>query len=610
MAILWSDFIPHVSRQPRPGDYALALGVAAVAVLCRALLEAIAPGIPHLVVLLPAVVIAGVFLGTLPAIVSASAGGLAMSTLFFARSSNAGSSLNSALLDSFTFIPACVAVLWATHALRRAAATAASAEARLAEVFRQIPGAAAILEAPDGRLLLRSSQSDTVLGQPAREMGHSSDLGSYGGVHPDGTPFIATDYPIVRALRTGEVVRGEHIRYHRADGALADLEVHAGPVQGLDGRIVAAVGMAFDISERVQAERQLRQREAQHRATAERLTAAIDAGTMGLWELDLDTRRLQLDATFAEMLGLPPDAIDMKQADMSRFIHPDDQVRAGEVFAGALAAGKAYADEIRMLTARNEERWFVTRGAMLPDARKIVGVIRDVTQRRRREEALQAALEWREILMREADHRIKNSLQLVTSLLQLQMSRVDDPDARHALAAAIARVRAVSDAHLAFQRSPDLKSVEIDRILEELCNRVGLLNQHVIVRCEARIGLWLDADLSIPLSLIASELLTNALRHAFPPGTPGEVTLRAVSDGERLHMTIADDGMGLPETPVRPGLGTTVMTALARQIGATLTTQSEPGAGTIVALQLALPAGSDVTGTSHTGTTRLERDGV
>jgi two-component sensor histidine kinase len=75
-------------------------------------------------------------------------------------------------------------------------------------------------------------------------------------------------------------------------------------------------------------------------------------------------------------------------------------------------------------------------------------------------------------------------------------------------------------------------------------------------------------------------------------------------------MTIADDGMGLPETPVRPGLGTTVMTALARQIGATLTTQSEPGAGTIVALQLALPAGSDVTGTSHTGTTRLERDGV
>jgi two-component sensor histidine kinase len=187
---------------------------------------------------------------------------------------------------------------------------------------------------------------------------------------------------------------------------------------------------------------------------------------------------------------------------------------------------------------------------------------------------------------------------------------VDDPDARHALAAAIARVRAVSDAHLAFQRSPDLKSVEIDRILEELCNRVGLLNQHVIVRCEARIGLWLDADLSIPLSLIASELLTNALRHAFPPGTPGEVTLRAVSDGERLHMTIADDGMGLPETPVRPGLGTTVMTALARQIGATLTTQSEPGAGTIVALQLALPAGSDVTGTSHTGTTRLERDGV
>jgi two-component sensor histidine kinase len=62
------------------------------------------------------------------------------------------------------------------------------------------------------------------------------------------------------------------------------------------------------------------------------------------------------------------------------------------------------------------------------------------------------------------------------------------------------------------------------------------------------------------------------------------MTLRAVSDGNRLHMTIADDGMGLPETPVRPGLGTTVMNALARQIGATLTTQSELGSATIVVL--------------------------
>jgi PAS domain S-box-containing protein len=571
------------------------LGIAAVAVLCRALLEALAPGIAYFVVLLPAVVIAGTFLGTWPAILSALAGMIAISTLFLGPSLIAAPPLNATQIDSLAFIPAAAAVLWAAHALRRSAATAAAAEARLAEVFRQIPGAAAILAAPDGHLLLRSSRSDTVLGQPERAMGQSSDLGSYGGIHPDGRPFAADDYPIVRALKTGEVVNGESLRYRRSDGVLADLEVHAGPVRGAGGAIVAAVGMAFDVSDRVEAERRLQESETQFRATAERLSAAIDAGQLGLWELEIGTQRLTLDATLAAMLGLPAGPVEMDRTDFSRFVHPADQPRASEVFAGALAAGKDYADEIRMLTAQGEERWFVTRGVVLPDAQKVVGVTRDVTQRRRREEALQAALESREILMREADHRIKNSLQLVSSLLGLQMRRADDPDTQHALAAAMARVTAVADAHLALQRSPDLKSIEMDRILDDLCDRVGSLNPAVTVRCAAGTGLSLDAELAIPLGLIASELLTNALRHAFPPGAGGAVTLRAVVEGGTLHMTVADDGAGLPATPSRPGLGTTVITALTKQVGATRTTQSTPGSGTSVSLHLVLPNGLDGT---------------
>jgi two-component sensor histidine kinase/PAS domain-containing protein len=592
---------PPASRQPRAVDYAFAVGLAVLAVLCRALLEAIAPSIAYLVVLLPAVVIAGIFLGTLPGAVTASAGAITIGALFIKQPLIAGPAFNSTQIDILAFIPACAAVLWATHALRRSAASAARAEARLAEVFRQIPGAAAILEAPEGRLLLRSAQSDTVLIQPERELEHSSDLGAYGGVHPDGRPYAADDYPIVRALKKGEVVRGEHVRYRRSDGRMADLEVHAGPVRGTDGSIVAAVGMAFDIGERVEAERRLRESEAQYRATAERLSAAIDAGTLGLWELDLCTQRVLLGATLAAMLGLPAQAVELDRADMLQFAHPDDQVRASEVFAGALAAGKAYADEMRMLTAQNKERWFVTRGAVLPDAQKVVGVIRDVTQRREREEALRASLRLREILMREADHRIKNSLQLVTSLLRLQLSRVDDPDAQHALEAAMARVTAVSDAHLALQRSPDLKSIEIDLILGDLCRRVGLLNPSVTIRCEADIGLWLDAELAIPLGLIASELLTNALRHAFPPGKSGQVTLTAVSGGGNLDLTVADDGAALPATPTRPGLGTTVTTALARQTGATITTQSAQGSGTTVSLHIALPTVSEIAGVTCSG---------
>ena len=348
----------RLSSSTTSADYVLALGVATIAVLCRAVLDEIAPGIAYLVVLLPAVVISGVFLGTLPGLVTAVGGLIAVGVLFVRTPLLAGLPLNSTQVDSLAYIPACAAVLWATHTLRRSAANAARAEARLAEVFRQIPGAAAILEAPDGRLLLRSSQSDAVLAQPAREVDHSSDLGAYGGLHPDESPFAADDYPIVRALKKGEIIRGEQVRYRRSDGQIANLEVHAGPVRGAAGNIVAAVGMAFDVSDRVEAERRLRESEAQYRATAERLTAAIDAGTLGLWELNLDTQRVQLDGTLAAMLGLAAVPVDLDRSDILRHVHPDDQERASAVFASALAVRGPYADEIRMLTTQNEERWF------------------------------------------------------------------------------------------------------------------------------------------------------------------------------------------------------------------------------------------------------------
>lgn len=104
----------------------------------------------------------------------------------------------------------------------------------------------------------------------------------------------------------------------------------------------------------------------------------------------------------------------------------------------------------------------------------------------------------------------------------------------------------------------------------------------------------MDADLAIPLSLIANELLTNALKHAFPPGVQGAVTLAAYSEGETLHMIVSDEGAGLSVTPMQPGLGSTVVTSLVRQIGATVGTSCPPGGGTCVAIALKLPTVTEV----------------
>jgi two-component sensor histidine kinase len=377
---------------------------------------------------------------------------------------------------------------------------------------------------------------------------------------------------------------------------MVDLEVHAGPVRDPDGAIVAAVGMAFDASERVEAERRLRDSESLHRTGAERLRAALDAGALGTWELDLAAHVVRMDATLAAMLGLPPAPTELSQAEMMRFFDPVDEPRASKVLADAVSTGRPYADDLRMLTAQQEHRWFVARGAVLLDMRKVLGVISDITERREREDALQAALTARDVTMREADHRIKNSLQLVVALLQLQLGRVADADARAALAAAMARVHAVADAHLALQQSPDMRKFEIIRMLEDLCARMGALNPMAPVRFAARGRLWLDASLAIPLGLIASELLTNALRHAYPPGTPGEVALTVDAVDGMLDVRVVDGGVGLPQAPSRQGLGGTVVQTLTRQIGATLTTESEPGRGVRITIRMRLPTDADAAG--------------
>ncbi len=209
-------------------------------------------------------------------------------------------------------------------------------------------------------------------------------------------------------------------------------------------------------------------------------------------------------------------------------------------------------------------------------------------ERATREAELRQEVKRREILVREADHRIKNSLQLVASLLTLQRSRLRYPQAVQALDEAIARVFAVAESHRALQQSADLRTVVLGRMLTDICERVGQLSPTVAVGCSFEETLELDAERAIPLGLIVSELLTNSFRHAYPDGQRGMVRLRVTTTGEFIEIAISDDGVGMSEDGAMKhgSLGTTIVNALADQIGAELNISSGHGQGTHVTLRL------------------------
>lgn len=219
----------------------------------------------------------------------------------------------------------------------------------------------------------------------------------------------------------------------------------------------------------------------------------------------------------------------------------------------------------------------------------------DITAIKRSEAALREAIAQRELLQREADHRIKNSLQLVASILRVQRGQVQDPQAVALLDEAMARVTAVAQAHAALQRSPDLGAADVGRMIAELCGFVGRLDPATRVACERDGDTALDVARAIPLGLIVTELLTNAVRHAYPGGG-GTVHVRvARAEDGMLEVEVHDHGIGMPEAAGRPGsLGRELVRSLAQRIGATLTTRSRPGQGTSVLLRIppeAEPAG-------------------
>ncbi|HCS46715.1 MAG TPA: hypothetical protein DIW61_00045 [Candidatus Aminicenantes bacterium] len=179
------------------------------------------------------------------------------------------------------------------------------------------------------------------------------------------------------------------------------------------------------------------------------------------------------------------------------------------------------------------------------------GSILDVTERRKAEDRLQASLQEKEVLLQEIHHRVKNNMQVISSLLNLQSKHLSDPAAVEMFQECQHRIRTMALVHESLYKSSDLSRIEFGSYLKSLASHLLHFNEVDTRRIRLETALeevYLDIQTAIPTGLIANELLSNAMKHAFPGKRSGtiELALRPHPEGSYL-LSVKDDGIGFPE---------------------------------------------------------------
>ncbi len=349
----------------------------------------------------------------------------------------------------------------------------------------------------------------------------------------------------------------------------------------------------------------------------ERLRLAIEAAPTGMVMLDPAGKIVLVNAQFERLFGYRREEVIGRSIEMfvpERFRAGHPQLRAGfhrqprarpmgegRDLYGLRKDGTEVPVEIGLNPFDTREGEFVLGSVVDITLRKRAEGERDALlaklsevneQLRERVRHGTAQLEEREALLQELHHRVKNNLQIITSLINLQQRKLADPGGRLALAECGRRVQAIAMIHEMLYQSKDYASVPFSEYVRTLAQ--GIVHAYAgASRASLALDLgdvYLGIDQAIPCGLLLNELITNALKHAFPAGRQGTISVKlAEVEPGMLSLLVRDDGVGMPPTFARANggsLGLQLVDTLARQIRAQVLVNGEGG----TAFELRFPA--------------------
>ncbi len=284
-------------------------------------------------------------------------------------------------------------------------------------------------------------------------------------------------------------------------------------------------------------------------------------------------------------LGLTGDLSGQSLADVTRELVPAG-LRPDEETISAVLGGRLPRDT----ELGNAQATLILRSIPLSPAGEHTGglvLLRDVTELRRRDRELVT----KDATIREIHHRVKNNLQTVAALLRLQARRLEVPEGRIALEEAVRRVGAIAVVHDTLSQAFD-ESVDFDEVTDKLTRLVTDVGSHGAPVRTRRTGSFgsISSDAATPLAMVFTELVQNAVEHAFDPEHPGNLEIRCAREGDGLRLTVEDDGVGLPEDfdlEQAASLGLSIVSTLVVELGGRISLgRRSAGSGTRVEVSI------------------------